>query len=107
MIALGDAVLAVGHAYGSFAWPLAAMVSVGVIVPLVNGPVHAILQATIAPEYQGRVFALLGSLAAECGSRRGSRNGRCERREGSPSSLGAFVHKDTLGCEAGAPAREP
>jgi DHA3 family macrolide efflux protein-like MFS transporter len=65
MIALGVAVLAVGATPdGSFAWLLAAMLSVGIIVPLVNGPVHAILQATIAPEYQGRVFALLGSLAA-------------------------------------------
>jgi DHA3 family macrolide efflux protein-like MFS transporter len=64
MIALGVAVLAVGATPdGSFAWMLAAMLSVGVIVPLMNGPVHAILQATIAPEFQGRVFALLGSLA--------------------------------------------
>jgi DHA3 family macrolide efflux protein-like MFS transporter len=64
MIALGFAVLAVGATpEGSFAWLLAAMLTVGAIVPAVNGPVHAILQATIAPEYQGRVFALLGSLA--------------------------------------------
>lgn len=64
MIALGVAVLAVGVTPdGSFAWLVAAMFSVGVIVPVVNGPVHAILQATIAPEYQGRVFGLLGSLA--------------------------------------------
>jgi DHA3 family macrolide efflux protein-like MFS transporter len=40
------------------------MSCVGLIVPLINGPVYAILQATIAPDYQGRVFALVGSLAA-------------------------------------------
>jgi DHA3 family macrolide efflux protein-like MFS transporter len=39
------------------------MSCVGLIVPLVNGPVFAILQATIAPDYQGRVFSLIGSLA--------------------------------------------
>jgi DHA3 family macrolide efflux protein-like MFS transporter len=39
------------------------MSCVGLIVPLVNGPVYAILQATIAPDYQGRVFSLVGSLA--------------------------------------------
>jgi DHA3 family macrolide efflux protein-like MFS transporter len=39
------------------------MTSVGVFAPLVNGPIIAILQATIAPEMQGRVFTLLGSLA--------------------------------------------
>jgi DHA3 family macrolide efflux protein-like MFS transporter len=39
------------------------MSCVGLIVPLVNGPVYAILQTTIAPDYQGRIFALVGSLA--------------------------------------------
>jgi len=63
MIALGVAVAAVGLTPASLAWALVAMSCVGIIVPLVNGPVHAILQATIAPDYQGRVFTLVGSLA--------------------------------------------
>ncbi|MGQ0721738.1 MAG: MFS transporter [Candidatus Eiseniibacteriota bacterium] len=64
MVALGFAVLAVGLTpEGSFAWLLASMLAVGTIAPLMNGPVHAIMQSTIAPELQGRVFALLGSLA--------------------------------------------
>jgi DHA3 family macrolide efflux protein-like MFS transporter len=64
MIALGLAVLAVGLTpSGTFVWALGGMVAVGLIVPLVNGPVQAIMQATIAPELQGRVFSLLGSLA--------------------------------------------
>lgn len=64
ILALGVAVLAVGMTpSGSFAWALTGMAAVGLVVPLVNGPVSAILQATIAPEFQGRVFALLGSLA--------------------------------------------
>jgi DHA3 family macrolide efflux protein-like MFS transporter len=63
MVALGIAVTAVGLTPASFSWALVAMSFVGVVVPLVNGPVHAILQATVAPDYQGRVFTLVGSLA--------------------------------------------
>jgi DHA3 family macrolide efflux protein-like MFS transporter len=39
------------------------MFGVGIVATLVNGPIHAVLQATVAPEYQGRVFTLIGSLA--------------------------------------------
>ena len=61
---LGVAVTAVGLTpTSSFLWALVSMSCVGLIVPLVNGPVYAILQATIAPDYQGRVFSLVGSLA--------------------------------------------
>jgi DHA3 family macrolide efflux protein-like MFS transporter len=64
MIALGAAVAAVGLTpVSSFLWALVSMSCVGLIVPLVNGPVFAILQATIAPGYQGRVFSLVSSLA--------------------------------------------
>jgi DHA3 family macrolide efflux protein-like MFS transporter len=34
------------------------------MVPMVNGPVHAILQSTVEPEMQGRVFTLIGSLGS-------------------------------------------
>jgi DHA3 family macrolide efflux protein-like MFS transporter len=64
MTALGVAVTAVGLTpASSFLWALVSMSCVGLIVPLVNGPVYAILQATIAPDYQGRVFSLVASLA--------------------------------------------
>jgi DHA3 family macrolide efflux protein-like MFS transporter len=64
LIALGVAVTAVGLTpASSFLWALVSMSCVGLIAPLVNGPVYAILQATIAPDYQGRVFSLVGSLA--------------------------------------------
>jgi DHA3 family macrolide efflux protein-like MFS transporter len=64
MIALGIAVTAVGLTpASSFLWALVSTSCVGLIVPLVNGPVYAILQATIAPDYQGRVFSLVASLA--------------------------------------------
>jgi DHA3 family macrolide efflux protein-like MFS transporter len=65
MIALGVSVIAVGLTpASSFLWALVSMSSLGLIVPLVSGPVYAILQSTIAPDYQGRVFSLVGSLAA-------------------------------------------
>jgi DHA3 family macrolide efflux protein-like MFS transporter len=64
MIGLGVAVAAIGFTpESSFLWALVSMASVGLIAPMVNGPVAAILQATIAPDYQGRVFSLVGSLA--------------------------------------------
>jgi DHA3 family macrolide efflux protein-like MFS transporter len=34
----------------------------GLTIPLVDGPLMAILQSTVAPEIQGRVFTLFGSL---------------------------------------------
>jgi DHA3 family macrolide efflux protein-like MFS transporter len=34
----------------------------GLTIPLIDGPLMAILQSTVAPEIQGRVFTLFGSL---------------------------------------------
>lgn len=36
----------------------------GFMLAMTNGPVFAVLQANVAPEMQGRVFALIGSLSA-------------------------------------------
>ena len=62
LVGLGVGVVAVGIA-PEYVPALAAMLAIGLIVPFVNGPIGAILQATIAAEYQGRVFTLVGSLA--------------------------------------------
>jgi len=62
LIGLGAGVVALGMA-PSYVPALAAMLVIGLIVPFVNGPIQAILQATVAAEYQGRVFTLMGSLA--------------------------------------------
>ena len=35
----------------------------GLAQPIVNGPIHAVLQAVVEPEMQGRVFTLVASLA--------------------------------------------
>lgn len=41
---------------------LASVFVMGLMIPLIDGPIMAILQATVAPEMQGRVFTMMGSL---------------------------------------------
>lgn len=60
----GAAVLMVGLAPGNlFVLALAGNALNGLLNPLVNGPLFALLQDTVAPDMQGRVFSLVGSLA--------------------------------------------
>jgi DHA3 family macrolide efflux protein-like MFS transporter len=40
------------------------MFFMGLMIPMTDGPLMAIFQSTVAPEMQGRVFALLGSLTS-------------------------------------------
>jgi DHA3 family macrolide efflux protein-like MFS transporter len=47
---------------GAFSTALVGMFIVGLMIPLTDGPIMAILQATVAPELQGRVFTLIASL---------------------------------------------
>lgn len=49
---------------GAFVWAVAAAFAAALMLPLINGPVQAILQASVAPEMQGRVFTLVGSMAS-------------------------------------------
>lgn len=63
---------AAGFALAFLAWGIlpgelfgAAVVSgavIGLMVPLIDGPLMAILQSTVSPEMQGRVFTLFGSV---------------------------------------------
>jgi MFS transporter, DHA3 family, macrolide efflux protein len=46
-----------------FGLALGALFLAGAMNPLINGPLFAILQATVAPEMQGRIFTLVSSLA--------------------------------------------
>lgn len=62
LVAMGVATLALGLAPTLFV-AILAMLGVGVVAPLANGPIQAVLQATVAPDFQGRVFTLIGSLA--------------------------------------------
>lgn len=62
---MGAGVLITGTAPAALIWlAVAGNVIGGIANPLVNGPLFAILQSRIAPEMQGRVFTLVGSLAA-------------------------------------------
>jgi DHA3 family macrolide efflux protein-like MFS transporter len=48
--------------YGKFYWSLAPMFLVGFMIPITDGPLHAILQSCVDNEYQGRVMTLFGSV---------------------------------------------
>lgn len=49
---------------GAFLAAIGAIFIVGLMIPVVNGPMQAVIQASVAPEMQGRVFALVGSAAS-------------------------------------------
>jgi len=61
---IGAGLLAVGLMPAGALWGGAAAIGlVGVMVVLANGPLMAVMQATVAPEMQGRVFTLVGSVS--------------------------------------------
>jgi len=60
-IGLGAILLAASPSV-AFGLALAAMLVTGFSMPIANGPIGATLQAVVAPEKQGRVFTLAGSL---------------------------------------------
>ncbi len=63
VIILGLGFVVLGLTPGSLFWmALASTFVVGLMIPLIDGPIMAILQETVAPEIQGRVFTLMGSL---------------------------------------------
>ena len=43
---------------------IGAALLVGIMQPMVNGPIFAVMQSTVAPDMQARVFSLLSSMAA-------------------------------------------
>jgi len=63
MVILGLGFVVLGFTPGGLFWmALASIFVVGLTIPLIDGPIMAILQGTVAPEMQGRVFTLMGSL---------------------------------------------
>ncbi|MBN1179214.1 MAG: MFS transporter [Anaerolineae bacterium] len=63
MIIFGISFVALGMTPGSmFGGALVSIFVAGFTISLIDGPIMAIMQAGIAPELQGRVFTLLGSL---------------------------------------------
>ncbi len=64
IVGLGVATLTLGLVPASlFPLAVAAMLAVGALSAAANGSIAAILQATIAPEFQGRVFTSMISVA--------------------------------------------
>lgn len=62
-IILGGGLVVLGLAPGDLFWmALAGIFVVGLMIPLVDGPIMAILQGTVEPAMQGRVFTIMGSL---------------------------------------------
>jgi MFS family permease len=62
---MGLCILLLGLTPATMFWlAMAMMFSTGFLQPLTNGPIFAILQATVAPNMQGRVFTVVGSLSA-------------------------------------------
>lgn len=63
LLILSGGLLALGLTPSTvFAMALGAILLVGFGVPLIDGPLMAIMQASVAPDMQGRVFMLMGSL---------------------------------------------
>ncbi len=63
MVLLGLGFVALGLTPGNLFWmALVSTFAIGLTIPLVDGPIMAILQARVAPEMQGRVFTIMGSL---------------------------------------------
>jgi DHA3 family macrolide efflux protein-like MFS transporter len=48
----------------AFIFAVATLLYIGIVNPIVNGPLMAAVQAAVAPEMQGRVFTLIGTMAA-------------------------------------------
>jgi DHA3 family macrolide efflux protein-like MFS transporter len=65
LIGSGVGILLIGFAPANlFVMALGAVFIAGVMNPLTNGPLIATLQASVAPEMQGRVLSLIGSVAS-------------------------------------------
>jgi len=64
LIILGIAIFVIGITPSdAFILALGMSFVAGFSLPIVNGPIHAVLQAVVEPDKQGRVFTLVSSLA--------------------------------------------
>ncbi|MCA9962309.1 MAG: MFS transporter [Anaerolineales bacterium] len=65
LIGMGIATVLIGLAPANlFVVAIVGAFGVGAMQAIVNGPIQAIFQAAVEPEMQGRMFTLIGSLAA-------------------------------------------
>jgi len=64
LFGMGAGILILAQApASSIWWAVAGSLIVGIMQPITNGPIGAVVQSTVAPDMQARVFSLLGSLA--------------------------------------------
>ncbi len=64
LIGMGVGALILGIAPAAALYmAIAAALLLGLMTPIVNGPIFAIMQSTVAPDMQARVFSLLSSVA--------------------------------------------
>lgn len=65
LIGMGIGMIGIGivPAEGALYLPIIAAAIVGLCMPITNGPIRAIMQATIEPDMQGRMFSLIGSFS--------------------------------------------
>jgi len=62
---MGVGIIVTGLAPSTMFWlAIAGNAIAGFMSPIANGPLFAVLQATVAPDYQGRVFTVVNSLAS-------------------------------------------
>ncbi len=65
LVGMGIGTLMIGLTPATmFGLALAGMFVAGFMNPITNGPVFAIFQSVVAPDMQGRVFTVLGSVTA-------------------------------------------
>jgi DHA3 family macrolide efflux protein-like MFS transporter len=65
LIGLGLSTLLVGLTpASSFLLAVVGALFIGIMMPITNGPIMAVMQVSVSPEMQGRVFTLVSSVAA-------------------------------------------
>jgi DHA3 family macrolide efflux protein-like MFS transporter len=65
LVGLAVGLMIMGFAPSSLMWfGIIGVLITGIFLPITNGPISAVLQATVEPSMQGRVFTLVSSLAS-------------------------------------------
>jgi DHA3 family macrolide efflux protein-like MFS transporter len=65
LIGMGIGTLVIGLSpAAAFGLALGGMILAGFMNPITNGPVFAVIQSVVAPEMQGRVFTVIGSITS-------------------------------------------
>lgn len=65
LVGLSLGLMVIGFTPGSLMWlGIIGVLIIGIFIPITNGPINAVLQATVEPSMQGRVFTLVQSLAS-------------------------------------------